>query len=89
MTAPQSARLQKFSALARSENGYDPSQMKGNDALKHLPKHPPKPTPPEPITVEDLVKDLYQAVQPDPALPTEPTEPTPRRRRKPPEKPVR
>jgi hypothetical protein len=59
--------------------------MKGNDAPKHLPKHPPKPTPPEPITVEDLVKDLYQAVQPDPAPPTEPTELTPKRRRKPPE----
>jgi hypothetical protein len=75
-------RLQKFSALARSENGYDPSQMKGNDAPS---KRLPMPTPPKPVTIEDLVKDLYQAVQPDPAPPTELTEPAPKRRRKPPE----
>jgi hypothetical protein len=48
MTAPQWARLQKFSALAHSENGYDPSQMKGNDAPS---KRLPMPTPPKPITI--------------------------------------
>jgi hypothetical protein len=58
----------------RSKNGYNLSQMKGNDA--------PGERPPKPITIEDLVKDLYQAVQPDPAPPTEPA---PKRRRKPPE----